>query len=84
MFAAVNDVARQSSQAKGELVPEVKKNTNQNEECSKEDKRAAEFAERFHRRILLEAVNQPSENDPLLVYTYSLHIFLCSVLSIYK
>jgi hypothetical protein len=57
VFAAVDDVAGQFPKAKGELVPEVKKNTNQNEECSKEDKRTAEFAERFHRRILLEAVN---------------------------
>jgi hypothetical protein len=50
--AAVDDVAGQFSEAKREPVAEIKKDADQNEERSKADKRAAEFAERIHRLIL--------------------------------
>lgn len=49
VFAAVHDVAGQFSQAKRKLVPEPKKDTDQNKKRSEENKRATEFAKRLHR-----------------------------------
>jgi len=59
VFAAVHEVAGQSSQAEGQLVPKIKKNTNQDEEPSHEDKRPAKFAERVHKIILPEPTDKP-------------------------
>lgn len=58
VFATVHDVARQFSRAEGELVPEVKKDADQHQKCSKEDKRAPEIAKRLHRGILPEALGK--------------------------
>jgi hypothetical protein len=52
VLAAVNDVAREFSQAEGELSTEVKESAEKNEEGAEENKRAAEIAERVHSRIL--------------------------------
>ena len=49
VFAAVDDVAGQFSEAEGQFVPKIKKGTNQNKKRSEEDKRATEFAKRFHK-----------------------------------
>ena len=58
VFAAVNDVAGQFSQAEWQLVPEIKKEPNQDEEPSEEEKRTAEFAKRVHKAILPELPNK--------------------------
>lgn len=55
MLAAVDDIAGQFSEAKGEFVPEIEKDPDQNKQRPKEDERAPEFAKRLHRGILLEA-----------------------------
>lgn len=62
VFAAVNDVAGQFSQAKGQLVPEIKKKTNQDEESSEEQKRATEFAKRVHKIILPEPPDKSGDS----------------------
>jgi hypothetical protein len=54
VFAAMHDVAGKLSQTEGELVAEVQKSADKQEECSKEKKRAAELAERVHEVILPE------------------------------
>lgn len=59
VFAAVDDVARQFSQAEWQLVPEIKKETHQDEEPSEEDQRTAEIAKRVHKAILPEPPNKP-------------------------
>lgn len=61
MFASVNDVPRKFSQAKGELVPEVQKSADNNEQCSKEKKGAADIAKRVHKVILPEAADKASD-----------------------
>jgi len=54
VFAVVDDVAGQFSQAEGELVPKVKKSAEKDEESAGEKERAAEFAKRIHGKILEE------------------------------
>lgn len=54
VFAAVNDVAGKFSYAEGEFVPEIEKDTDQDEEPPEEDERAAEFAPWIHGVILPE------------------------------
>ena len=49
VFAAVDDVAGQFPEAEGQLVSEIEKEADQNQQCSEENKRAAELAERVHR-----------------------------------
>ena len=54
MFAVVDDVAGQFSQAEGELVPKVKKSAEKDQESAEEKERAAEFAKGIHGKILEE------------------------------
>ena len=54
VFAAVNDVAGQFSQAEGEFVSEIENSSEKNKESTEEEKRATEFAERIHEVILPE------------------------------
>lgn len=58
VFAAVNDVAGQFSQAEWKLVTKVEKGAEKDEHSPKEKKRAAEFPKRVHSRILSEAVEE--------------------------
>jgi len=54
VFAAVNDVAGQSSQAEWQFVSKVKKDTNQDNQPAEEDQRASKLAKRVHERSLPE------------------------------
>ena len=54
VFAVVDDVAGQFSQAEGELVPKVKKSAEKDQESAEEKERAAEFAKGIHGKILEE------------------------------
>lgn len=56
----MNDVAGKLSQTEGELVAEVQKSADKQQECPEEKKRAAELAERVHEVILPEAAIKPS------------------------
>lgn len=58
VFAAVNDVAGQFSQTQGQLVSEIEKSSEKNEDGPEEKKRATELAKRVHSRILSEAVEE--------------------------
>ena len=72
VFAAVHDVAGESSQPKGEFAPEVEKSADHNEDRAKEKKRAAEFAERIHKAILPERPEHVSVALKLLLFnTYT-------------
>jgi hypothetical protein len=48
MFAAVDDVARKFSKAKGEFAAEVKDSADERKQSAKEEDSSAEFAERVH------------------------------------
>ncbi|HEY6946768.1 MAG TPA: hypothetical protein VI431_16645, partial [Candidatus Acidoferrum sp.] len=74
VFAAVNYVAGQFSQAEGELVAKVQKSADKNEEGAKENKRTAEMTQRIHRLILPEA----AESLPGSAFFIDLHIPLDS------
>lgn len=63
MFAAVDDIARQFPQAKGEFVAEIEKGSEKNDETAEEEKRATEFTKRVHRVILPEGASK-SACDP--------------------
>jgi hypothetical protein len=52
VFAAVHDVAWESSQAERKLSTEVKKSTYDDEEATQEEDGAAEFTERIHKSII--------------------------------
>jgi len=54
VFAAVDDVAWESSQAERKLSTEVKKSTYDHEEAAEEQDGAAEFTERIHKSIIKE------------------------------
>lgn len=58
VFASVDDVAREFSQAEGQLVPEIEKGSEKDEQSSEEKKRAAESAERVHWLILPEGTSK--------------------------
>jgi hypothetical protein len=51
VFAAVDDVAREASEAKGEFAAKVEKRADKNENGSEEEKRPAQVA-KVHGRIL--------------------------------
>jgi hypothetical protein len=51
VLAAVDDVAREASQAEGQFAAEEEKCANENDKASEEEERAAEFAERIHNEI---------------------------------
>lgn len=69
VFAAVNDVAGEFSQAEGELVSEIEKSSEKDEKNAEQKKRAAEFAERVHEVILPEGA---SKSFSQLCYYYSI------------
>src|SRR5882672_12424654 len=48
VFAAMDDVAGEAAQTEGEVPAEVEKGTEEDEQAAKQEKRAAEFAERIH------------------------------------
>jgi hypothetical protein len=54
VFAAVDDVAREFSQAEGEFATQKEKAADEDEEGAEEEKGAAEFAERIHKDIIEE------------------------------
>jgi hypothetical protein len=58
VFAAVDDVAGKLSEAKGEFCDEVQKGADEDEKAPEEEENAAEFAKRFHPRILPEAAEK--------------------------
>lgn len=64
VFAAVNDVAGQFSQAEREFVPKIKKGADQNDKPSEEDKRPPKLAERIHSIILPEPANGSFQDTP--------------------
>jgi len=51
VLAAVDDVAREASQAEGQFAAEKEKRANENDKASEEEERAAEFRERIHNEI---------------------------------
>jgi len=55
VFAAMDDVARESTQAEGEFVAEIQKSAEENDEDAKEEERTAEFAQGIHVKIVEEA-----------------------------
>jgi hypothetical protein len=54
VFTAVDDIAREPAETEGQFSAKVKKSANDDQQAAKEEKRAAEFAERVHPRILPE------------------------------
>jgi len=50
VFAAVDDVAGEFSQVKGEFAAEVEKSTGEDKEAAEEQESAAEFAEGVHEK----------------------------------
>jgi hypothetical protein len=54
VFAAMNDVARKTAEAKRQFTTEVKKTADDGQESPKEQKRAAEIAKGIHARIIEE------------------------------
>jgi hypothetical protein len=62
VFAAMDDVAGQSSKTKGKLAAKVEESADEREQPTQEEEGAAEFAERFHDWILPEAAGrQPKQ-----------------------
>jgi hypothetical protein len=54
VFAAIDDVPGELSEAEREFATEIKKSADKNQKAAEEEKRTAEFAERVHRSVLLE------------------------------
>jgi hypothetical protein len=54
VFAAVDDVAGEAAETKGEFSAEIEKSTNEDEKAAEEEKGAAEFAKWVHPEILPE------------------------------
>ena len=52
MFAAVNDIARETAEAEGEFSAQKEKSANEDEKTAEEEKCPAEFAKRVHPGIL--------------------------------
>jgi len=50
VFAAVDDVARETAEAQGELAAKVKESADNDQEDAKNEEHAAEFAEGVHER----------------------------------
>jgi len=50
VFAAMNDVARKFSEAKGEFAAEIEKSADEDEEATEEEEGAAELAKGVHER----------------------------------
>jgi hypothetical protein len=44
----MDDIAGETAEAQGEFPAEIQKGTNNGQECAKDEKSAAEFAERIH------------------------------------
>ena len=57
VFAAVDDVAGEATQSEGEFSTEVEKCAYDDKETAENEKRAAEFADRFHRNILAKSIS---------------------------
>lgn len=72
VFAAMDDVAGKSSQAKGEPSAKVKQSPDKNKQASQEQQNAAQFAKWIHLGILMEDC---AERLPwLLCYLYHFSI----------
>jgi hypothetical protein len=54
VFAAVNDIARETAEAEGEFSAQIEKSANEDEKATEEEKCAAKFAKRVHPGILPE------------------------------
>jgi hypothetical protein len=61
VFAAVNDVARQFSQAEGEFAAKIEESTDKNQKAAEKEEGAAEFAERIHEVILPEGTHKSAQ-----------------------
>jgi hypothetical protein len=77
VFAAVDDIARETAETEGEFSAKVKKSANGDQKAAEEKQCAPEFAERVHPRILPETSEKPSPSTPLLstTLTHSLEMF---------
>jgi hypothetical protein len=71
VFAAMNDVARETAEAQGKFPAEVKKSADNREQGTKEEKSPAEFAKRFHNRILPQAAYKSFQNCSMLYIQYT-------------
>ena len=67
VFAAMNDVAGQSSQTERKFAAEIEESTDENQEAAEKEKRAAEFAKRVHEVILPEAAKPAGTMHRLLL-----------------
>jgi hypothetical protein len=75
VFAAVNDVAGQFSQAEVEFTAKIEESTDKNQKAAEKEEGAAEFAEGIHAVILPEGANKSVAQLHLLLpytnkYTY--------------
>jgi hypothetical protein len=66
VFAAVDDVPWQFSEAEGKLIAEIKQGSDKNENSPEKEERATEFAKRLHNKILPEAACKSLESNHCL------------------
>jgi hypothetical protein len=71
VFAAMDDVARETAEAQGEFSAEVKKSADNREQDTKEEKSPAEFAKRLHNRILPQAAYKSFRSYSMLYIQYT-------------
>src|SRR5260370_9709887 len=62
VFAAVDDVAGKVAKPEGQLSPKVEKCAHEDENASENEKGTAEFAQRFHGKILPQAAENFSKS----------------------
>jgi hypothetical protein len=70
VFAAVDDIAGEFSQAEGEFSAKVKNSANKDEESAENEEGAAEFAKWVHPGILPESAEKLSRRGLLLATSY--------------
>jgi len=58
VFAAMDDVARETAEAERKFSAQIEKNANEHEKAAEEEKCAAEFAKRVHPGILPQATDK--------------------------
>jgi hypothetical protein len=67
VFAAMDDIARETAETEGEFPAKVKKGANDNQQAAEEEQCAAEFTERVHPQILPETSEQPSPSTASVI-----------------
>jgi len=70
VFAAVDDVAGQFSQAEGEFAAKIEESTDKNQKAAEKEERAAEFTEGIHEVILPEGANKSVVRPASITTTY--------------